>query len=141
MKMVIFVVLATAAFCGSAGACEGSVDDWSRSLSALRSVRGHFDGGAWTASVDQWNGAKHRTMQCLARHAVAQAATPAQLLEWMGPPDERVRCPSEACSAFAPALQGPAEAWLYRWRANHDRLGFALVNGRVGRAQWFYAGE
>lgn len=141
MKMVISVVLAAAAFCGNAGACEGKVEDWSRSFLAMRSVRGHFDGGAWTASVDQWNGAKHQAMQCLAQHAAAQAATTAQLLQWMGSPDERVRCPSQPCDAFVPAPRGAAEVWLYRWRANHDRLGFAVINGRVSRAQWFYVGE
>ncbi|MBC7955849.1 MAG: hypothetical protein H7Y33_08280 [Cytophagales bacterium] len=141
MKMVISVVLAATAFCSSASACEGGVGDWSRSFLAMRSVRGHFDGGTWKASVDQWNGAKHQAMQCLAQHAAAQAAEPTQLLQWMGQPDERLRCPSVECNAFLPTLQVPAEVWVYRWRANHDRLGFAVISGRVNRAQWSYVGE
>ncbi len=80
-------------------------------------------------------------MQCLANHASAQAATAAQLLLWMGEPDERLRCPSPECKAYTAANGGAAEVWVYRWRGKHDQLGFAISAQRVGASAWLYVGE
>jgi len=141
MRHVISWLLAASTFCSSALACVGQVEDWSRSYLALRSVRGHFDGGAWTASVDRWGGERHRAMLCLATHVSAEAAATAQLLRWMGPPHERLRCPSTGCQAFAADAALAGELWVYHWRGQHDRLGFVITRGRVSAATWAHAGE
>ena len=141
MRRVIFWLLAGAAFCSSASACEGRVDDWSRSFLSLRAVRGHFDGGPWTASVDRWGAERHQAMLCLAQQATAEAAAVAQLTQWMGPPDQRLRCPSVECSVFSAAAGDGSEVWVYHWRGTHDRLGFVGTAGRVSAAAWAHVGE
>lgn len=141
MRHVIFWLLAAAAFCSSASECPGRVDDWSKSFLSLRSVRGHFVGGPWTASVDRWGGERHQAMQCLARHATTEAAAATQITQWMGPPDERLSCPSAACQAFAADVAAAGELWVYHWRGQHDRLGFVITRGRVSAATWAHAGE
>ncbi len=141
MRRVIFWLLAGAAFCSSASACEGRVDDWSKSFLSLRAVRGHFDGGPWTASVDRWGGERHQAMLCLATQASAQAVATTQLLRWMGPPDERLRCPSADCQPFAADAAAAGELWVYHWRGQHDRLAFVITRRRVSVATWAHAGE
>ncbi len=141
MRYVISCLLAGAAFCSNASACEGRVDDCSRSFLSLRAVRGHFDGGPWAASVDRWGGERHQAMQCLAKQATASAAAAAQLTQWMGQPNERLRCPSNDCSVFSEAAGDGSEVWVYHWRGTHDRLGFVITGGRVSAAIWAHVGE
>jgi len=141
MRHVIFWLLAAAAFCSSASACPSRVEDCSRSFLSLRAVRGHFDGGPWTASVDRWGGERHQAMLCLARHATTEAAAATQITQWMGPPDERLRCPSVDCAVFSATAGDNTEVWVYRWRGAHDRLGFVVTTGRVSAASWYHAGE
>ena len=141
MRHVIFWLLAAACFCSSASACAGEVDDCSRSFLSLRAVRGHFDGGPWTASVDRWGGERHQSMQCLARQATTEAAAATQLGRWMGLPDERLRCPSGDCAVFSATAGRGSEVWVYHWRGAHDRLGFVITEGRVSAATWSHAGE
>lgn len=127
----------------------GSVTDWSQRYLQLRSVSGHFSGGAWDPAVDAWGGDKHRLMQCLAAHAVAAPARALQLQRLMGSPDEVLRCPSPACADIAskaewghaapPSSRG--ELWLYHWRGRHDRLVLAMARGTVRADGWLYARE
>jgi hypothetical protein len=125
---VIAGLLANLAFCGISCACEGDVQQWSRDYLVLKTVHGHFDGGAWTADVDRWGGPKHLLMQCLAQAAQAQAVTKFVLLQWMGVPDEA-------------RTAGPTQTWVYHWRGRHDRLLFTLFNGKVTEAKWDLALE
>lgn len=149
MIRVIPAVLALALICGNSCACEGGVEDWSRGYLALKAVRGHFDGGDWTASVDRWDGDKHRAMRCLAGHAVDTAAAADQVLRWMGQPDEVLRCPSAECAALKVEWTGarsePAKSswqlWIYHWRGPHDRLALAIADDRVARSGWAYVRE
>jgi hypothetical protein len=141
MRHVISCLLAATIFCSSAIACEGRVDDWSKSFLALRTVRGHFDGGPWTASVDRWGGERHQAMKCLAQQALADAAAATQLAQWMGPPDARLRCPSSDCALFSAVAGNGNEVWVYHWRGSHDRLGLVMTAGRVSAASWYHAGE
>ena len=141
MRHVIFWLLAAAAFCSSASACPSRVEDCSRSFLSLRAVRGHFDGGPWTASVDRWGGERHQAMLCLAQQATTEAAAATQLTRWMGPPDERLRCPSIECAVFSATAGETSEVWVYHWRGAHDRLGFVITAGRVSDAAWYHAGE
>ncbi len=141
MKMVIFVVLAVAAFCSKACACEADVEAVSARFLGLRDTRGHFDGGPWNQAVDQWGGERHRLMQCLAARATGAYVDAPQLLRWMGIPDARKRCPSRACNEFRRSDGRASEVWVYRWRGEHDRLGLVMRGGRVRQAVWVYAGE
>jgi hypothetical protein len=131
MNKVILWALAMAAACGNSRACEGDAAQWGRDYVALRQVHGHFDGGTWTADVDQWQGRKHRLMQCLAAEFSAPGATTAQLLARMGTPDTRQRCPAKR----------RCEQWAYHWRGTHDRLVFAVAAGRVKQVDWDLALE
>ena len=133
--------------CVSAQACEGDVAQWSREFIALRAVRGHFDGGTWSAAVDGWGGRKHQLMQCLGAQAGRSTPTGEVLAQWLGEPDTRWTCPSRECNEVARLtesavpLPGPSQLWVYRWRGEHDRLAFTLVDGRVRRVDWAFAHE
>lgn len=117
----------------------------SRQWQAMRMQNGHFDGAAWNAEVDAWQGAKHRLMQQLAQRAGQERWTAGQLKGWMGEADQVLR---EGGADHARVLaqtqwQGrPAGAlWLYRWRGTHDQLVIALQGARVAAAGWLYALE
>jgi hypothetical protein len=125
---VIALVLANLIFCGISCACEGDVQQWSRDYLVLKTVRGHFDGGAWTPDVDRFGGPKHEMMQCLAQAARSQAVTKFVLLQWMGVPDEA-------------RVAGPTQYLVYHWRGRHDRLVFTLFNGKVSETKWDLALE
>src|SRR5687768_3168668 len=140
--MVLSCVFVAAAGLGrELHACDGKDPAaWARSHQELRSTKGHFSGGNWSPAVDAWGGAKHRLMQCLAAHATAASLRAAPLRQLMGPPDERLACPSAACSEVleklewqpaAAAVADPAELWLYHWRGRHDRLVLAFAQGVV----------
>lgn len=152
MNKVIFWVLAMAACCGNSRACEGDDAQLAKEFAALRTVRGHFDGGNWTADVDRWQGRKHQLMQCLAAGLSAAAGTPvARVRERMGEPDARVECPSAACDGVvrlmeargegAPVVATARQLWVYQWRGNHDRLVFSVVGGKVSGVGWALALE
>lgn len=130
MNKVIYWVLAMAAACGNSRACEGDAAQWGREFVALRSVRGHFDGGAWTADVDRWQGRKHLLMQCLAAGLSAPGTPIERVVEWMGEPDSRVACDAGACTR-----------WAYHWRGVHDRLVFSVERGKITGVAWDYALE
>ncbi len=147
------MLLAIAGFCGNSCACEGDVDRWSNEFKLLRSVHGHFDGGAWTASVDRWGGHKHQLMQCLAARAGATSVPTDRLKAWMGLPDTVQRCPSPSCDAVTREIEGTSDArsapgntarsqlWVYHWRGVHDRLVFTVERGKVTGARWAYVHE
>jgi len=126
-------------------ACAQDTAAWARQWQALRIQNGHFDGAAWNAEVDAWQGAKHRLMQQLAQRALQQRWTADQLKGWMGDAD-RVLRDGEVDHAQvlgqARWQGGPAgEFWLYRWRGTHDQLLMALQGGRVEAVGWVYALE
>lgn len=115
---------------------------------ALRSQRGHFHGAAWNDAVDRWQGEKHRLMQALAQRAREQRLDRAGLLALMGAPD--AQWPSAAAAppgaldgaAWQPQAPGPdALLLVYNWRAEHDRLLFALQAHRVVATAWLLAYE
>ena len=117
----------------------------SRQWLAMRMQNGHFDGAAWNAEVDAWQGAKHRLMQQLAQRAGQERWTAGQLKGWMGEAD-RVLSGGEAEHARvlgqAQWQGGPAGVlWLYRWRGSHDQLVMAVQRGRIVAVGWVYAWE
>jgi hypothetical protein len=151
MNRVIYWVLAIAACCGNSRACEGDAAQWAKEFAALRGVRGHFDGGNWTADVDRWQGRKHLLMQCLAAGLSAAGTPVARVRERMGEPDARVRCPSAECDGVTRLMEVRADGarsvpaggqlWVYRWRGAHDRLVFTVMDGKVSDVGWAFALE
>jgi hypothetical protein len=151
MNKVIYWVLAIAACCGNSRACEGDAAQWAKDFAALRAVRGHFDGGAWNADVDRWQGRKHRVMQCLAAGLSTPGTAIERVVERMGEPDARVGCPSAECEGVARLMEArgdralaagkTGQLWVYRWRGEHDRLVFSTIAGEVTDVTWAYALE
>lgn len=134
----------------AAGIGDTKMVSCSRSFLELRGVQGHFGGGPWNAAVDAWDGTKHRTMQCIAAHAITHALKADRLRVLMGAPDETLRCPSDACSAMVGqadwkygSTPGDAagELWVYHWRGRHDRLVFAFTRDVVRGGGWLYVHE
>lgn len=147
---LLLAALGAVATVGAARACDGGdALAWSQRYLQLRQTPGHFSGASWTPAVDAWGGEKHRLMQCLARHATATPLRSAQLRRLMDAPDERLRCPSPACSEITGSAEWqhgtpPApqdELWLYHWRGRHDRLVLAISGDVVRAGGWLYVRE
>ena len=123
----------------------GAQPQAAKELQTLRSITGHFGGGAWNDEVDRWNGKKHRLMQSLSTQVIQGEYQAAQLMALMGPPD---RVWSKSDMAYPQLLQhtewqGPAqgELWAYYWRGPHDQLLFALKEGKVTATGWLLSWE
>jgi hypothetical protein len=112
---------------------------------ALRPLQGRFDGAAWNDAVDRWQGAKHSLMQQLARYALQERLDADRLNALLGAPDQVLPAGAagQALVLQQAQWQGvPAgDLWLYRWRGSHDQLVFALREGQVAAAGWWYAFE
>lgn len=112
---------------------------------ALRPLRGHFDGAAWNADVDRWQGRKHVLMQALAAQALSERLSREALMQRMGAPDALWRAGDAAqASAIEQARwQGTprGELMVYHWRGQHDRLLFAVDKGHVVATGWLMALE
>lgn len=145
---------AAALFSGCAMAAPPGGGDDARTFRALRTVRGHFDGGRWRDDVDRWQGRKHVAMQNLADQMLRARASVALLRDTLGPPDS-VMAPGDATLARAleqaqwlnadaattPTRPDPSSLWLYRWRGGHDQLVFAIKHDRVVAAGWLHDWE
>ena len=111
----------------------------------LRAQRGHFDGAVWNADVDRWQGRKHVLMQALAAQALDERLTRETLLQRMGVPDALWRAgqPEHASAAEQAQWRGTAsgELLVYHWRGQHDRLLFAVDQGRVVATGWLMVQE
>jgi hypothetical protein len=136
------VVLALSSV-GCAQARPGT--DLAAQWQALRPLRGHFDGAPWNADVDQWQGRKHVLMQALAAQAASEQLTRAALTQRMGAPDAlwQPGQPAHAHALEQAQWRGtPAgELLVYHWRGEHDRLLFAIGNGRVVATGWLMVQE
>jgi hypothetical protein len=112
---------------------------------ALRSQRGHFDGAAWNADVDRWQGRKHVLMQALATQAMSEQASRELLTQRMGTPDAiwRAGDAAHASATQQARWQGApqGELMVYHWRGQHDQLLFAIDKGRVVATGWLMALE
>ena len=98
----------------------------------LRPLRGHFDGAAWNADIDRWQGRKHVLMQALAAQAFDERLARDTLTQRMGAPDALWRAGQpEHASAIQQA----------QWRGRHDRLLFALRDGHVVATGWLMVQE
>lgn len=153
--------VATAGWCGTCALAAERTPaavlpegDLAQAFRALRPVRGHFEGGAWSDDVDRWQGRKHVLMQRLAERMLRERAAAAPLRQAMGEPDAMLK-PGQAAharaieqaqwqgaAAGAPPSGGKAAVlWLYRWRGTHDQLALALEHDRVVAAGWLHQWE
>jgi len=112
---------------------------------ALRRLQGRFDGAPWNDAVDRWQGPKHTLMQQLARFALQERLDADRLDALLGAPDQVLPAGAAGQTLFLQQAQWqgvPAgDLWLYRWRGSHDQLVFALHEGEVAAAGWWYALE
>jgi hypothetical protein len=112
---------------------------------ALRPLRGHFDGAAWNADIDRWQGRKHVLMQALAAQALDERLARDALTQRMGAPDALWRAgqPEHASATQQAQWRGTpgSELLVYDWRGQHDRLLFALHNGHVVATGWLMVQE
>lgn len=146
--------LATAAWCSACVSAAPPEDDAAQTYRALRSVKGHFDGGPWNNDVDRWQGRKHVAMQRLAEQMLREQSAAEPLRRRMGEPDAVLQ-PAQAAHARAlaqaqwqirsdsttPTAGKTAVLWLYRWRGTHDQLVLALEHGCVVAAGWLHDWE
>jgi hypothetical protein len=111
----------------------------------LRAQRGHFDGARWNDDVDRWQGRKHVLMQALAAQAASEQLSRAALTQRMGEPDAqwRVGQPAHTSALEQAQWRGTpsGEVLVYHWRGEHDRLLFAMGNGRVVATGWLMVHE
>ncbi|WP_263145866.1 hypothetical protein [Pseudomonas sp. RIT-PI-AD] len=116
-----------------------------RAFASLRQARGYFDGGAWNAELDAWQGRKHRLMQDLLARIRQGGLDAGRVRALLGAPDQAWTADSAEYAELVRATdwQGtPAgELWAYQWRGRHDRLLFAFEEGRLRASGWLYAGE
>lgn len=142
-KLLALLLAAAGTACAQTPAnVEAAAQQWRE----LRRKRGHFDGAAWNDEVDRWQGRKHQAMQLLAQHARASAIAEAELLRLMGPPDARWAAGQATHTDALPRVQWQEDAatptgatlLMYNWRAERDRLVFALQQGRVIATGWLH---
>ena len=112
----------------------------------LRPLRGHFDGAAWNADVDRWQGRKHVLMQTLAAQALDERLSRDALTQRMGAPEAvwRAGQPAPAFALEQAHWRGGSpegELLVYHWRGQHDRLLLALHNGQVVATGWLMVQE
>jgi hypothetical protein len=140
LTAAVVLVLSSA---GCAQAQPGA--DLASQWQALRPLRGHFDGAAWNADVDRWQGRKHVLMQALAAQALDEQLSREVLTQRMGAPDALWRAgqPAHASALEQAQWRGTpgGELFVYHWRGQHDRLLFALGNGRVVATGWLMVQE
>jgi hypothetical protein len=140
LTAAVVLVLSSA---GCAQAQPGA--DVAAQWQALRPLRGHFDGAAWNADVDRWQGRKHVLMQALAAQALDERLARDVLTQRMGAPDALWRAGQpehESATQQAQWRGAPSgELLVYDWRGQHDRLLFAVDQGRVVATGWLMVQE
>lgn len=123
------------------------IADLAAEFRGLRTVKGHFEGGAWNAEVDKWMGRKHRVMIQLQSRLSAGRYDRAQLVDWLGPPDRIDPADDAGFDPIKrlPAIKTPAdgsyELLVYHWRGPHDFLYFVFRQNAIVDSGWWYAGD
>lgn len=142
LSLAAVLAIASTPGCAQSASSGDLVAQWRE----LRALRGHFDGAAWNADVDRWQGRKHVLMQTLAAQALDERLARDALTQRMGAPDASWRAgqPEHASAIEQAQWRGGtpgAELLVYRWRGEHDRLLFALDNGHVVATGWLMVHE
>jgi membrane-associated HD superfamily phosphohydrolase len=114
-------------------------------LRKLRSMKGHFNGGAWNNATDKWQGTKHVVMQRLGEKIWQEKASAAQIKHALGEPDAQFNISDAKAKLIVEQSQwkGIPEGtlWLYHWRGTHDQLAITVANKKISALAWFYQGE
>ncbi|KAI8836061.1 hypothetical protein BJ741DRAFT_606666 [Chytriomyces cf. hyalinus JEL632] len=130
----------------------------SNEYKALRSVKGHFEGGPeFVKDVDGFNGKKHKTLDALCSSLGVPNTPLSSVVENMGIPDEvqpatqSLDQPAAASLMPGPVLSGaPITSFeegkpfyaIYHWRGRHDYVWFLFTaSGVVEQSGWYNAGE
>ena len=113
----------------------------------LRVVQGQFQGGLWTADVDEWMGRKHQAMIELGSRLGGGGCGQGQVTDLLGAPD-RIAGPGDPLFALVSRLPEferppgePYELLIYYWRAAHDFLYFTCQGETIVSWGWWYAYE
>jgi hypothetical protein len=113
----------------------------------LRTVKGHFQGGAWNADVDAWMGRKHQIMVDLGAQLAAGGCSQENVLALLGAPDQIAREGDavfdqvRSLPDFEEPPGGPNELLIYEWRGDHDFLYLVCRDTTVIGSGWWYAGD
>jgi len=114
---------------------------------ALRTIRGHFNGGTWNDEVDQWMGRKHRLLLQLSTLVSGGKYSKSEIIQLLNPPDRIVQKGDYLYDQIT-ALRDDSvldlsteEYLIYYWRGTHDYLFFTCKNNMIVSADWWHAGE
>ena len=122
-------------------------EDIAAEFRSLRTIKGHFEGGPWTADVDKWMGRKHQIMIQLGSRLGAGDCRKAQAIQLLGPPDltaQKGDAPFDLVNRlpeFEKPATGPYELLIYYWRGTHDFLYFTSQGETILNSGWWYAGD
>lgn len=130
---------------------EDMIDEQIQSMAAeyreLRTVPGHFGGGAWVDDVDAWGGRKHELMQALGSYIASSGLDRETAVNLLGSPDQIVDADHPLYNVIhsLPAYQTTAaddrEFLVYYWRGEHDFLFLVSEHDIIVNTDWWYAGE
>ena len=113
----------------------------------LRTVKGHFEGGAWDDGLDKWMGRKHQLMIQLGSRLGTGEYSKAQIIQLLAPPDLTAREGDDlfdlvsSLPEFEKPATGPYDLLIYYWRGSHDFLYFASRGQTIINSGWWYTGD
>jgi hypothetical protein len=124
-----------------------SLQALSNDFKALKTIKGHWQGGEYHPDVDAFQGKKHQTMDQLLKHLGSES--PNKIVETMGEPDEIqtrnvVLMPGPYISEV-PSSEGEEGGFrmIYHWRGKHDYIYFDVdaETQKVVQSGWYNALE
>ena len=125
---------------------DDPIEDVAAEFRSLRSVQGHFGGGAWNDDVDKWMGRKHQLMIQLGTQLGSGAYGKAKVVRLLGSPDLTAGPGDDMFDLIdtLPEFEAPSTAYeflIYAWRGTHDFLYFTSQGETILNSGWWYAGE
>lgn len=90
------------------------------------------------AELRAWDGPLHRVMSILGERFSSAHYPASEVVSLLGPPDKTIAAGSNHSGQEVPVDRTHL---IYWWRGGHDYLYFAVRNGVVESAEWYYAGE
>ena len=113
----------------------------------MRTIRGHFAGGAWNGGADRWMGTKHRLMRELGTRLGRSEFSKPDVIQLLNPPDhiarkgDRLYLQIITLTGYDALPDAPYEFLIYYWRGHHDFLFFICLGGKIFGSDWWYEGE
>jgi len=124
-----------------------SIADAATEFRSLRTIKGHFEDGAWDDDLDKWMGRKHQLMTQLGSQLGEGEYSKAQIIQLLAPPDLTAREGDDlfdlvnSLPEFAKPATGPYDLLIYYWRGVHDFLYFTARGQTIINSGWWYAGD